>query len=130
LRSDLPVDRRINLDFDHRRARRSLAAHENRMRGKTNFASRFKPIPLSSPSAQNISLSFFPKLVFAADVPCSPRGALRGRHERWARDAVDVSELQRAIRAPANNSDADGQAVWSWHPDADAKVAVLNESYD
>ena len=39
-------------------------------------------------------------------------------------DAVDVSELQRAIRAPANNSDADGQAVWSWHPDADAKLAT------
>jgi hypothetical protein len=121
LRSDLPVDRRINLDFDHRRARRSLAAHENRMRGKTNFASRFKPIPLSSPSAQNISLSFFPKLVFAADVPCSPRGALRGRHERWARDAVDVSELQRAVRAPTNNSDADGKAVWSWRSEAGAK---------
>jgi hypothetical protein len=124
LRSDLPVDGRINFDFDRRRARKSLSMPENRMRGKTNFASRFKPFPLSSPTAENISLSFFPKLVFAADVPCSRRGALRGRHERWARDAVDVSELQRAIRAPANNSDADGQAVWSWHPDADAKLAT------
>ena len=62
--------------------------------------------------------------MFPADVPRSRRGALRGRHKRWARDAVDVSELQRAIRAPANNSDADGQAVWSWHPDADAKLAT------
>jgi hypothetical protein len=100
------------------------------MRGKTNFASPFKRIPLSSPAAQNISISFYPKLVFAADFPRLRRGKLRGRHERWARDAVDVSGLQRAIRAPANNSDGDGQAVWSWHPDADAKVAVLNESYD
>jgi hypothetical protein len=111
-------------------ARNEASTHENRMRGKTNFASPFKPIPFSSPTAKNISISFFPKLVFPADVPRLSRGALRGRHERWARDAVDVSELQRAIRAPANNSDADGQAVWSWHPDADAKVAVLNESYD
>jgi hypothetical protein len=93
------------------------------MRGKTNFASRFKPIARSSPPAKNISLSFFPKLMFPTDVPCLRRGALRGRHERWARDAVDVSELQRAIRAPTNNSDADGKAVWSWHPDADAKLA-------
>jgi hypothetical protein len=38
------------------------------------------------------------------------------------RDAVDVSELQRAIRERTNNTDADGQAVWSWHPDADVKL--------
>jgi len=37
---------------------------------------------------------------------------------------VDVSELQRAIGGQTNNSDADGQAVWSWHPDADAKLAT------
>jgi hypothetical protein len=94
---------------------------ENRMRGKTNFASRFKPIPRSSPTVQNISLSFFQKLIFPVRVPCSSRGALRGRHERWARDAVDVSELQRAIGAPTNNSDADGKAVWSWRSEAGAK---------
>jgi len=91
------------------------------MRQKTNFASPFKPIPRSGPSAQNISLSFFQKLMFAIDVPRSSRGALRGRHERWARDAVDVSGLQRAIGAPTNNSDADGQAVWSWRSEAGAK---------
>jgi len=100
------------------------------VREKTNFGSRFKPIPQSSPAAKNIPLSFFPKLMSAADVPCSIRRGARDRHERWARDAVDVSELQRAIRGRTNNSDADGQAVWSWHPDADVKVAGLNESCD
>jgi hypothetical protein len=117
----LPVDVQITSDFDRRRTRKSLSTPENQMRGKTNFASRFKPIPQSSPPAKNISLSFFPKLMFPADVPRSRRGALRGRHERWARDAVDVSELQRAIRAPTNNSDADGKAVWSWRSEAGAK---------
>jgi hypothetical protein len=100
------------------------------VREKTNFASRFKPIHLSSPTAKNISLSFFPKLMSAAEVPRSIRRGARDRHERWARDVVDVSELQRAIRGRTNNSDADGQAVWSWHPDADVKVAGLNESCD
>jgi hypothetical protein len=119
-----PPDGQITSIFDRRRARKSLSAHQNRMRGKTNFGGPFKPFPRSSPAAENISISFFPKLMFPVDVPCSSRGALRGRHERWARDAVDVSELQRAIRAPANNSDADGQAAWSWHPDADAKLVT------
>ena len=41
-----------------------------------------------------------------------------------------MSELQRAIREQTNNTDADGQAVWSWHPGADAKVAELDESDD
>jgi hypothetical protein len=59
-----------------------------------------------------------------ADVPRLKRGTLRDRNERRARDAVDVSELQRAIREQTNTTDADGQAVWSWHPDADAKLAT------
>jgi hypothetical protein len=40
-------------------------------------------------------------------------------------DAVDVSELQRAIRAQTNNSDADGKAVWSWRSEAGAKSAMM-----
>jgi hypothetical protein len=51
------------------------------------------------------------------------RGALRDRHERWARDAVDVSELQRAVGGPMNNFDADGEVVWFWRSEAGAKVA-------
>jgi hypothetical protein len=41
-------------------------------------------------------------------------------------DAVDVSELQRAIRAQTNNSDADGKAVWSWRSEAGAKLAMMH----
>jgi hypothetical protein len=35
------------------------------------------------------------------------RGALRGRHGRWARDAVDVEVPL------TNGADADGEVVWS-----------------
>jgi hypothetical protein len=35
------------------------------------------------------------------------RGALRGRHGRWARDAVDVEVPM------TNGTDADGEVVWS-----------------
>jgi hypothetical protein len=34
--------------------------------------------------------------------------------------------LRRAVGAQTNNPDADGQAVWSWHPDADAKPATTH----
>ena len=40
------------------------------------------------------------------------RGALRHRHERGARDAMD------ALARQANALNADGQAVWSCPPDA------------
>jgi hypothetical protein len=35
------------------------------------------------------------------------RGALRGRHERWVRDAVDVEVPL------TKGTDADGEVVWS-----------------
>jgi hypothetical protein len=38
---------------------------------------------------------------------------------------MDVSVLQRADRLPTNDAIADGEAVWSWHPGADAKFDVL-----
>jgi hypothetical protein len=45
-------------------------------------------------------------------VPRSPRGALRDRHERWARDAMDVLG-RSALAAPTNDLNADGEVVWS-----------------
>jgi hypothetical protein len=42
---------------------------------------------------------------FARLVP--ERGALRGRHERWTRDAVDALVRQTIARK------ADGEVVWS-----------------
>jgi len=40
-------------------------------------------------------------------VPFSIRGALRGRHERWERDAVD------AAVSLTSDTKADGKVVWS-----------------
>jgi hypothetical protein len=39
-------------------------------------------------------------------------GALRDRHGRWVRDAVDADVLT------TNSADADGEVVWSLRPDA------------
>jgi hypothetical protein len=38
---------------------------------------------------------------------------------------MDVSVLQRAMSERTNNIDTYGQVVWSWHPDADAKFAMM-----
>jgi hypothetical protein len=45
------------------------------------------------------------------------RGALRDRHDRWVRDAMDV------IARETNVAGADGEVVWSWRPDAGVKFA-------
>jgi hypothetical protein len=63
---------------------------------------------LSIPSRENISLvpsGKSPPLVSA--VPSSPRGALRDRHERWERDAVDAEV------SLTSDTNADGEVVWS-----------------
>ena len=45
------------------------------------------------------------------------KGAARDRHGLRGRDAVDAD-------APITNGvDADGEAVWAWHPDAGVKSA-------
>jgi hypothetical protein len=51
------------------------------------------------------------------------RGASRSSRT-LRRDAVGVSMLQRGLSAPTNDVDAHGQVAWSWHPDADAKLAT------
>jgi hypothetical protein len=121
-----PPDGRIDTDFDRRRARRSLSTHENHLRQKTNFSNRFNPIPPVQSCREKYSAFVFSEIDASYSHPALERGAFRDRHERWAREAVDASGLQRAMSAQTNNTDADGQAAWSWHPDADVKVAVLD----
>jgi len=96
---------------------------KNHLRQKTSFPNLFNPIPPVQSSSEKYSRFVFSEI----GVPY-PRPALdqEGRFAivtsvergmRWTQ-----SELQRAIRGRTNNIDADGQAVWSWHPDADAKL--------
>jgi len=46
---------------------------------------------MSSLRRKNVPLPFFVKTWFSPRIPLHPRGALRDRHERWRRDAVDAS---------------------------------------
>jgi hypothetical protein len=53
-------------------------------------------------------LPFSPNQSDHSRIPHPIRGALRDRHERWARDAMD------AIDHETNDFIADGEVVWSW----------------
>jgi hypothetical protein len=55
--------------------------------GQINFASTK---PKSSPSVKNILIFRNGKSVYISRHPALTRGALRGRHGRWVRDAMDA----------------------------------------
>jgi len=57
--------------------------------------------------------------MIASPCPAPKRGALRDRHGRWQRDAVD------AMARETSEARADGEGVWSWHPKAGAKLATM-----
>jgi hypothetical protein len=46
---------------------------------------------LSSPDRKNISVFPNPNQFYNSRRPVPTRGALRGRHERWVRDAMDAA---------------------------------------
>src|SRR6516164_945735 len=56
---------------------------------------------------------------FLTSVLLPQRGALRDRHERWQRDAMDAACQQ------TNDNVADGEVVWSWRPDAGVNLAMM-----
>jgi hypothetical protein len=66
----------------------------------------------SSPFCKNILIFRNRKSVYIHCHPVPTRGALRGRHGRWMRDAMDVAAT-RVILARTNGADADGKVVWS-----------------
>ena len=86
------------------------------------ITSLFRKLPVlkSSPLRKNIHLPFFVNTCISLAIPLHSRGAFRDRHERWRRDAVDVSAQQTSA------FDADGQAVWSCPPDAGVKLCMTN----
>jgi hypothetical protein len=73
---------------------------------------------VSSPFATNILLPFFGNMWLSPCIPCPYRGALRDRHERWARDAMDA-EAAPDERGTMRTS----KGVWSRPPDAGVKSA-------
>jgi hypothetical protein len=71
---------------------------------------------LSSPFAKNIPLNLSGKSALPTRPSHPMRGALRNvTNARW--DAVDADSLRRRTQAVA-----DGEVVWSWRPDAGAKL--------
>jgi hypothetical protein len=67
---------------------------------------------LSSPARKNILIFRNRKSVYIVSHPALTRGALRGRHGRWVRDAVDATVSAHAS-VRANDTLADGEVVWS-----------------
>jgi hypothetical protein len=88
----------------------SLARSEgikNHINVKRNFLRRFNLIWAVQSCYEKYLASPFGRNSFI-DSPSRPtRGALRGRHGRWVRDAVDVAV------SLTNGTQADGEVVWS-----------------
>jgi hypothetical protein len=55
--------------------------------------------------------------VYGSVIPCPPEGAYRDRHDTWC-----GMRWTRRYRL-TSDANADGKAVWSWHPDAGVKLA-------
>ena len=70
-------------------------------------------------SCLNILLFVLVETAIDRPDPVPARGALRDRHERWVWDAMDAKAHE--TNAPI----ADGEVVWFWHLDADAKLATM-----
>ena len=86
---------------------------------RNDGAARKLPCPSCQSAAYRRALPLPPNQSDHSRIPHPIRGALRDRHERWARDAMD------AIDHETNDFIADGEVAWSWRPDAGAKLAVM-----
>ena len=66
---------------------------------------------VSSPVCKNIPLLRQPKSNLQLPPSRPTRGALRDRHERWMRDAMDAA-ASGAKACWTKDADADGEVVW------------------
>ncbi len=78
---------------------------------------------MSSPPAKNILVSFFRKSCLSPAHPASCREGRTRRHDTRGRGVVAVARSGAFARKTADVV-ADGQAVWSWRPEAGAKLAI------
>jgi hypothetical protein len=100
---------------------------QNTERRKTRFTSRINQIAIAKRCHRNISLSFLQKLCSLVRIPPGKRGVSRSsRHAggmRWTRHVAAC-----VLRADERHG-ADGEVVWSWHPGADAKSAMVRSTH-
>jgi len=90
-----------------------------RMRAPANFLNQINAIPpVQSPSAKIFRFSLAPNQIHNYRIP-SHRGAFRDRHGRWC--GMRWTRERRETSAAT----ADGEVVWSWRPDAGAKLAEV-----
>jgi hypothetical protein len=81
------------------------------VRAKLNFPLAISVITLVQCRGEKYFAFVFPKSMFSSMRPALTRGTLRGRHERWAQDAMDVTDP--ALLRKTTGSAADGEVVWS-----------------
>jgi hypothetical protein len=105
-----------------RTARLPLSA-KNRVRGKTELLSRIRLIWPVQSRAQKYSYFVLSEIVHDRRIPCPLEGRNRDRHERWTRGAMAVA--CRSVSHTDGRQAADAEMVWSWHPDADAKLMAM-----
>jgi hypothetical protein len=103
----------------HSLAPRNAFRLTKRLRAKTHFASHFNPITLVQMSAEKYSASLPHQFDGYFSYPASSKRGVRVVTNVEA--GCDGRGRRRATSAPA----ADGEVVWSWHPDADAKLAMM-----
>jgi hypothetical protein len=89
------------------------------LRQKRKFPSSFNVIWSFSPASTNISLGEYPKSVVQCSCFVPTRGVSRSSRTRSG-IAVDAACCAQSLRGRAALL-ADGEAVWSWRPDAGAK---------
>ncbi len=77
-----------------------------------------RPLPVVPICRTRVRLCRRANQVHILPRPASQEGRTR-RHERRVRDAMDVAS-SGAMKRKTTGGAADGQVVWSWHPDADA----------
>jgi hypothetical protein len=99
--------------------RRNAFRLQKRLRVKTHFVSHFNPITL----VQILVEKYFASLPHPFEGYSSyPASSMRGvRVVTNVEAGCDGRGRRRETSTPA----ADGEVVWSWHPDADAKLAVM-----
>jgi len=95
------------------------------MRLKINFARSFNRITSSSCRAAIFVFRFYRNCGSLCAIPPHRRGTYASSRyvecgERWPRG---VAALCQRVRT--NDRRADGQAVWSWRPDAGVKFAMM-----
>jgi hypothetical protein len=96
---------------------------QNRLRLKTNFSRAFKSMTPVQISRKKYSVLCSPQISgFISLSRLVQRGVSRSSRT-WRRAAVAAKDRSILFGMRTNDRFADGQAVWSWRPDAGAKPA-------